>query len=170
MLPSLILLRPPPTANPSPEDYFASSLGTLFTDDCSNQHGDGPDTVILYKSQRFGELELAVAEPSGEVERRKFAHYLWNAGVLMGELVGGRGRDTDGEVRDNGAWVRGAREGGGAKEVGTGEADTEEEGAGWDIDRWWVSEAEEELWKVEGETVLELGAGWFETMGGSEQV
>ncbi|KAF2502589.1 hypothetical protein BU16DRAFT_587888 [Lophium mytilinum] len=127
MLPSLIRLRPPPTAVPGPEDFLSSALGTLFPDDCQNMHGDDPDTVILYKNKRFGELELTVAEPSGEEERRKFAHYLWNAGVLMGELVAGRKGENEGDGRG--------------------------------IGRWWVSNEEERLWGVKGETVLELGAG-----------
>lgn len=124
-------------------------MGTIFTDDCRNQHGDDPDTVILYQSKRFGELELTVADPSGEVERRKFAHYLWNAGVLMGELVGGRVQEKDGEGRDSGVWVREAEE----------DEDGNEDGSAWGSQRWWVSEEEEKLWRVNGETVLELGAG-----------
>ncbi|KAF2817613.1 uncharacterized protein BDZ99DRAFT_374934 [Mytilinidion resinicola] len=142
MLPSLIRLRSPPTAVPEPEDYLFSALGTLFPDDCQNMHGVGPDTVILYKNRRFGELELTVADPSGEEERRKFAHYLWNAGVLMGELVGGRKGDNDGDGTDSGV-----------EEV------NEDDIAGWGTERWWASEEEEKLWRVKGETVLELGAG-----------
>ena len=90
-------------------------------------------------------MELSVADPSGENERKKFAHYLWNAGVLMGEMVGGRGtgRVEDGESRDSGVWMREGEE-----DVKSG---------------WWTSDEEEKLWSVRGETVLELGAGWFES-------
>jgi hypothetical protein len=94
-LPSLITLRRPADAELSPEDIFSSSLGGIFTDDMQNQHGDGDEgTVIVYRNARFGDLEFRTADVSGEEQRRKFAHYLWNAGVLMGELVGGRGEES----------------------------------------------------------------------------
>ncbi|KAF1999734.1 hypothetical protein P154DRAFT_436327 [Amniculicola lignicola CBS 123094] len=101
MLPSRISIRRP---FETPEDIFSSSLGGIFTDDLQNQHGDDPTTIIIYRSLRFGDLEFRTADVNGEEQRRKFAHYLWNAGILMAEL-------------------------------------------------------EEKAWKVEGETVLELGAG-----------
>lgn len=156
MLPSLIRLRPPPTAIPEPEDYLSSALGTLFPDDCQNMHGDDPETIIFYKNKRFGELELTVADPSGEEERRKFAHYLWNAGVLMGELVGGKKDENEGNGKGSGVWMEGSKE----------EAEEEEIPDAWGAGRWWVSEGEEKLWGVTGETVLELGAGWFDAQGG----
>jgi hypothetical protein len=59
---------------------------------------------------------------------------LWNAGVLMGELVGGKPQIED-------------------KDRGDGDED------GWKNGGWWVDEEEEKRWNVEGETVLELGAG-----------
>ena len=150
MLPSLIRLVPPASSIPEPEDLFASSLGSIFTDDLRNQHGDDPNTLIVYKSSVFGEMELSVADPSGENERRKFAHYLWNAGVLMGEMVGGRGTGgvEDRESRDSGVWMR------------EGEEDVK--------GGWWAGDEEEKLWSVRGETVLELGAGWFEASGWRE--
>ncbi|OCK75151.1 hypothetical protein K432DRAFT_386363 [Lepidopterella palustris CBS 459.81] len=145
MLPSLIRLRPPEIFIHTPEDIFTSALGTLFTGDFSNQHGIDADTMILYKNNKFGELELMVADPKGEEQRKKFAHYLWNAGVLMGELVGGWGNMVErGEGRDSGVWMRDGHEG--AEEVLGRET-------------WWVSEEEEGLWSVGGQTVLELGAG-----------
>jgi predicted nicotinamide N-methyase len=96
-----------------------------------NQHGDNADTTIVYRNARYGELEFRTADVNGEEQRRKFAHYLWNAGVLMGELVGGRP----------------------AEQNVTSEED------GWKHGAWWVSGEEEQKWNVRGETVLELGAG-----------
>jgi hypothetical protein len=132
ILPRLVSLRRPADTPLSPEDIFGSSLGGIFTDDLQNQHGDDPDTVILYRNAKYGELELRVADVNGEEQRRKFAHYLWNAGVMMGELVTGRGGDN-------------------AKDI--------EEDEGWKDGEWWTDEAEEKQWSVAGQTVLELGAG-----------
>jgi nicotinamide N-methyltransferase len=134
MLSSLLRAQPKSaTAIPDPEDIFQSSLGLIFTDDLQNQHGD-PGTIVQYRSNGYGDLEFEVADPSGEIERTKFAHYLWNAGVLMAEFVGGHGKKEKGD----GEWgVRRFREG----------------------RMWWLDEDELDSWKVAGETVLELGAG-----------
>jgi hypothetical protein len=130
LLPSLVTLRHPVSHVLEPEDIFGSTLGSIFPDDLQNQHGDDPSTTIVYNSLRHGELEFRTADVNGEEQRRKFAHYLWNAGVLMGELVGGRPADGAG---------------------------TEDEG--WKEGEWWTSREEEQKWSVRGETVLELGAG-----------
>lgn len=79
----------PATEEDSPEDIFASAPGFLFTDDLRNQHGD-PGSIIVYKSERFGEISLTTADPNGEEERTLFSHYLWNAGILMAERVSGQ--------------------------------------------------------------------------------
>ncbi|GME25236.1 putative nicotinamide N-methyltransferase [Neofusicoccum parvum] len=140
MLTSLLRVTPrSPTADP--EDVFSAALGTLFTDDLRNQHGD-PGAVIAYLSRRLDRaLDLGVADPAGEEERKKFAHYLWNAGVLMAELVGGRP-----------AW----EEQGDKTERLLGGLEWRLEGGSRE---WWVDGREEQLWRVEGERVLELGAG-----------
>lgn len=133
LLPTLIDLRRPEGKQLDPEDIFGSSLGGVFTDDLQNMHGEDTDTVIVYKSATHGDLEFRTADINGEEERRKMAHYLWNAGVLMAEVVGGR----PGERETCRAEVFG------------------EQG-------WWVGEEEEEKeggWCVRGESVIELGAG-----------
>lgn len=145
MLSSLVFVRHPPSNIPDPEDIFSSALGSIFTDDLRNEHGDDADSVIVYKSPKYGELEFTVADPSGEDSRRKFAHYLWNAGVLMGELVGGRAATKEGERMDSGLFDN--------EEVSRQK---------WGVENWWVGNQEEKLWRVKNETVLELGAGWFE--------
>jgi hypothetical protein len=131
LLPSLITLRHPESHTPTPEDIFDSLRCSVFTDDLQNQHGDDPDTTIVYKSAKYGALEFRAADVNGEEQRRKFAHYLWNAGVLMGELVGGRPAP---QTQD-------------------------EDDEGWKDGEWWVCAEEEQKWSVRGETVLELGAG-----------
>ncbi|KAI8936645.1 hypothetical protein NX059_007044 [Plenodomus lindquistii] len=129
----LVDLRRPTSAPLEPEDIFGSSLG--FFNDLQNQHGEDPNTAILYRNARHGELELRTADVNGEEERRKFAHYLWNAGVLMGELVGGRTAETEASLSD------------------LAQEDC------WADGEWWVDNEEEKRWAVRGETVLELGAG-----------
>lgn len=76
----------PPDVDDEPEDIFASAPGFLFTDDLRNQHGD-PGSTIIYKSSRFGGIELKTADPSAEDERQLFSHYLWNAGIKLAELI-----------------------------------------------------------------------------------
>lgn len=135
LLPTLIDLRRPEGRELDPEDIFGSSLGGVFTDDLQNQHGDDPETVIVYKNARHGSLEFRTADINGEEERRKMAHYLWNAGVLMAELVGGRpqaGQSVQIDVIGN---------------------------EGRTLGKWWINKEEEKLWSVEGESVIELGAG-----------
>lgn len=137
MLSSLLRTTPKSASHqPDAEDYFQSSLGIVFTDDLQNQHGD-PETYVTYRSNGYGDLNLEIADPQGETERTKFAHYLWNAGVLMAELVGGRKKENKHESDEHDWGQRYFPEG----------------------QRWWISEKDENLWKVEGETVIELGAG-----------
>jgi hypothetical protein len=112
-MPNLISLIQiiPPDIDETPEDIFASAPGLIFTDDLRNQHGD-PGATIVYKSSRFGNIELKTADPETEDERKLFGHYLWNAGIKMAELVGGA------DVGDgDGKWsVKGRR----VLEVGAG--------------------------------------------------
>lgn len=69
-----------------PEDIFAFAAGLIFTDDSRNFHGDDR-SLVVYKSARFGDIELRTADPSQEDDRQLFAHYLWNAGIKMAELL-----------------------------------------------------------------------------------
>lgn len=137
MLSTLLRVLPKSTStSPEPEDIFQDSLGLVFTDDLQNQHGD-PDTFVRYRSNGYGDLDFEIADPNGETERTKFAHYLWNAGVLMAELVGGRKKEgmnvAEGEQWGNRKFVKGKQ--------------------------WWVDVDEEKKWSVEGHKVVELGAG-----------
>lgn len=76
----------PPDGDEEPEDIFAFAAGLIFTDDSRVMHGDDRSTII-YKSSRFGDIELKNANPENEDDRKLFAHYLWNAGLKMAELV-----------------------------------------------------------------------------------
>lgn len=78
----------PPDDEDEPEDIFAAAPGLIFTDDLRNSHGDERSTLV-YKSKRFGNIELRTADPEREHDRKLFAHYLWNAGIKLAELISG---------------------------------------------------------------------------------
>lgn len=132
-----------PTADPEPEDYLSTSLGVIFPDDITNQHGDS-STPVIYTSPTFGKIFLSLADPVGEGSRRLFAQYLWNAGVFV--AVGLEDALTT-SSSSSGDGVRSGTGMGG--EMGTGTGARTERG------RWMQKDA----WDVRSETVLELGAG-----------
>ncbi|KAI9672796.1 MAG: hypothetical protein M1831_000231 [Alyxoria varia] len=76
------------------EDILSSSLTSLYPDDTCNQWGD-PDTTIIYRSGKFGDINLALPDPAGEDNRKLFAHYLWNAGVYCAEAIAGGASNGD---------------------------------------------------------------------------
>lgn len=82
-----LIIVVPPDDEDEPEDIFAAAPGFLFTDDLRNHHGDNR-SLLVYKSKRFGDIELRTADPKSENDRKLFAHYLWNAGIMMAELIG----------------------------------------------------------------------------------
>ena len=89
MLTSLIRLpKLPPDPRFAVEDIYSSSLTTLFSNDVQTQHGDA-GSYVIYKSKRFGDLELRLTDPSLDYERQLFAHSVWNAGVQMAEYISG---------------------------------------------------------------------------------
>ncbi|KAJ0279206.1 hypothetical protein Brms1b_003608 [Colletotrichum noveboracense] len=93
-LTSRISLVGPPAE--SPEDFLISSLGVIFPDDVTNQHGDA-DHGIEYASPHLRKpLRFDLAEPSADDDRKLFSHYLWNASLQLGEFVeaGTLGLDT----------------------------------------------------------------------------
>lgn len=138
MLPSLIRLVPKDEqAQLDPEDIFASALSLLFPDDPQVCHGD-PENLIEYHSRCFQKrLLLTTADPAGEDERRRFAHYVWNSSLLMAEFVGGRPSELE--------W----------RSQGQEQETLQEEQS----DEWWLNQDEQRLWSVQGQKVLELGAG-----------
>ncbi|KAF9741894.1 hypothetical protein PMIN06_007993 [Paraphaeosphaeria minitans] len=139
LLPFLVTLRHPTSHELTPEDIFESSLGGAFVNDIQNQHGDDATTTILYRPSNpaYAQFALHPADVTGEEQRRKFAHYLWNAGIMMAELVGGRPAGHKKHHVDE-LWG---------------------EQSQWRDGEWWTGEEEEAKWRVKGETVLELGAG-----------
>ena len=80
------------TASDQIEDVFESSRATLFGD-LVTAHGD-PTQTLAYKSPHLPRpLVLELAEPDAEQERLLFGHHLWNASLLLAELIE---RDTVG--------------------------------------------------------------------------
>jgi hypothetical protein len=77
----------PEPSNPSAEDIFSSALGLISPDDTATLHGD-PGSLVTYRSGQFGDIVLRLSAPETEDERRLFAQYVWNAGVLLAELIG----------------------------------------------------------------------------------
>ncbi|KAK3897901.1 hypothetical protein C8A05DRAFT_19422 [Staphylotrichum tortipilum] len=82
-------LSHPPTTTTDPEDHFASSLGVIFPDDVTNQHSAPDDAnTILYTSPHLpSPISLRLACAHEEADRYLFSHYLWNAGLLLAELI-----------------------------------------------------------------------------------
>ena len=80
------LIEVPETIHPSPEDVLSSCVGLLYPNETRNLHGDAGSSVI-YKSRKFGNIELRLSDPQSESGRKLFAHYLWNSGVLLAELI-----------------------------------------------------------------------------------
>ncbi|KAH7141200.1 hypothetical protein B0J13DRAFT_53172 [Dactylonectria estremocensis] len=69
------------------EDIFGSSLGVIFTDDVTNQHGYAEDTLVYTSPHLPKPLLIDLADPVEEGDRKLFSHFLWNASLLMGEFV-----------------------------------------------------------------------------------
>lgn len=84
MLTDRIRLSGPETTDP--EDYFGQSLGVIFPDDITNQHGD-TDHGVIYLSPRFGDIKLELADPQGADSRKLFSHFLWNSGLQLAQFI-----------------------------------------------------------------------------------
>jgi predicted nicotinamide N-methyase len=70
----------------SPEDILSHSLGVIFTDDVTCQHSS--EGNLLYTSPHLPhDLEFSFTEPEKWEERKLFSHYLWNASLLLAELM-----------------------------------------------------------------------------------
>ncbi|KAG8410590.1 hypothetical protein J3459_017064 [Metarhizium acridum] len=72
---------------PEPEDFLSDSLGTVFPDDVTNQHGDAGESLIYASPYLAKPLHIELAGPAGEADRRLFSHHLWNSSLLLAELI-----------------------------------------------------------------------------------
>lgn len=82
-----------------PEDLLFSSLATIFPDDAPNLHGDSSSSIIYTSPYLPRSLRLQLADPSADEERKLFSHYLWNAGLLLAELL--EAASLPGEKKDS---------------------------------------------------------------------
>ncbi|KAL6862323.1 nicotinamide N-methyltransferase [Trichoderma novae-zelandiae] len=121
-----------------PEDYLSTSLGVIFPDDIVNQHGDAEHSVVYASPKLPRPLLIELADPEGETDRRLFSHYLWNASLLLAELI-----ERDSLDGADGGKAQG--EGGEEKKEEEGE---DEEGLGRGVS-----------FDTRGLRTLELGAG-----------
>lgn len=80
-------IQVPSPTNLEPEDIFESSFATIFIDDIQNTHGRSGG-VLFYQSPRFGHIKIHLPQhPSHDDAQRLFAHFLWNAGVLLADNI-----------------------------------------------------------------------------------
>ncbi|KAI0881150.1 uncharacterized protein GGS22DRAFT_173490 [Annulohypoxylon maeteangense] len=84
-LTSRISLQGPPTSEP--EDFLSSSLGVIFPDDVTNQHGDAEHSLAYASPHLPRPLHIALSDPDQENDRKLFSHYLWNASLLLAEFI-----------------------------------------------------------------------------------
>jgi EEF1A N-terminal glycine/lysine methyltransferase len=84
-LTSRLSLKGPPDS--TPEDFLAGSLGVIFPDDVTNQHGDAEHSLEYTSPHLPKPLILDVADPTADTDRRLFSHFLWNSSLLLAELV-----------------------------------------------------------------------------------
>lgn len=84
-LTSRIRLEGPPAS--SPEDFFLASLGVIFEDDVTNQHGDDEHSLVYSSPHLPRPLRLDLAAPTAQEDRRLFSHYLWNSSLQLAELI-----------------------------------------------------------------------------------
>ena len=76
-----------PDSAEDPEDYLAASLGVIFPDDVTNQHGDS-EHGLLYTSPHLPKpIPISLADPVKGEDRELFSHYLWNSSLLLAELI-----------------------------------------------------------------------------------
>jgi predicted nicotinamide N-methyase len=127
----------------SPEDVFGAFLAHLFPDDAPSFHGD-PGQYLLYSSPRYGELEIMI--PS----------YPDQTGKKSEEVATGLDKKEGANQAEDGRqlfahflWSAGMVVAEGVENASC--QATENDSA--------AQKEAREIWSVDGETVMELGAG-----------
>jgi nicotinamide N-methyltransferase len=101
MLANLIQVEYQSQSALDPEDILSSSLSTIFTDEKHNQFGDSTSKIIY--DSNYGNLTFRCADVRKE-DQGKFADSLWNAGILMGEFLGGKHTNLRKSWSDGKGW------------------------------------------------------------------
>lgn len=138
-----------PDPDPGPEDLLASSLSVIFPDTVANQHGDATHALFYASPHLPRQLRLDLADPHREEDRLLFGHYLWNASLLVAELVE---RGSLGELAGKDGRVSEAGAEGESQERGVGEKGRETEEAK-------RPSPPDSTFDVRGKSIIELGAG-----------
>lgn len=137
-----------PEIEETPEDLFGAFLPHLFPDDAPSFHGD-PGQHLLYSSPRYGDLDIMVPSYPSASEKRSE------------EIAAGQAK-PDGTVNqvDEGRKLFAHFLWSAAMVVAEGveEADTPLAPGQTETD---AKREARELWGIQGESVLELGAGEF---------
>ncbi|KAJ5789701.1 uncharacterized protein N7518_006712 [Penicillium psychrosexuale] len=122
----------------SPEDLFSAFLSHLFPDDAPSFHGD-PGQHLLYSSPRYGDLNIMVPSYPSSSQKRP------EADSSVNQVDEGR------KLFAHFLWSAAMVVAEGVEEADTptapGETETE------------ARRENRELWRIKGESVLELGAG-----------
>jgi hypothetical protein len=130
-------------STPTVEDIFSSALSNLFTDDTQNSHGV-PGQSVYYDSPRFGRISLRIpAHPDVEEGRKLFAHYLWNAGVIVADAIESASASASASTGHN------AHDSASASAEVSQDDNQDQTGVEWN----------NRYWDVRGRRTLELGAG-----------
>lgn len=127
----------------SPEDLFGAFLPHLFPDDAPSFHGD-PGQYLLYSSPRYGELEIMVPSYPGQ-SRKKSEEVAIGLEKKEGVNHAKEGRQLFAHF----LWSAGMVVAEGVENANCLE------------DHSAAQKEAREIWSVDGETVMELGAGKF---------
>ena len=93
------LIRKPQIPDPPSEDVYENAVGLLFPDNVPTFHGDA-GSQVTYLSKRFGDIQLSLSNPYDQNDHVLFAHYIWNSGIQMSELIS-QANDPKKDVKDS---------------------------------------------------------------------
>ena len=68
-------------------DFFGDSLGVIFPDDVTNQHGDSGHGLVYASPHLPRPIALVLADVEEEADRLLFSHSLWNSSLLIAEFI-----------------------------------------------------------------------------------
>lgn len=125
----------------SPEDLFSSFLAHLFPDDAPQFHGD-PGQHLRYSSPRYGELEIMVPSWPGETKNE-------DAQTESEKKEGSHQAEEGRRLFAHHLWTAGMLVAEGVENADCKVRESESA----------AQKETRDIWSVQGETVLELGAG-----------